>query len=220
MAFGLLFATRAFAEGIPLVSLAYDFDFDEACADRVESPLDRDAVDELDRLMPRLEAAWEDDGPALLLAAREAVGRPFDFPKATARMLTCDVASRSRPLVINVRPYLRATAGRRRAALRQFASTVVHELLHRYVADLMADAGIRETPLLRKYAAEPQEVLDHLQVFAIEEVAYATAGRERDLEHMKAFESRLLKARQFGRSRAIVRAEGAEAFLAELRLTP
>jgi hypothetical protein len=202
---------------VPLVSLTYDYDFDEACADRGDRRLDRDAVDELDRLIPRLEAAWSDDGPALLQGAREAVGRPFDFRKATARLLTCDVASRSRPLVINVRPYLRATSGRRRAPLRQFASTVVHEVLHRYVADLMADQGLSETPLLRKYAAEPQEVLDHLQVFAIEEVAYAAAGRERDLEDMKSFESHLVKAKMFGRSRHIVRAEGAEAFVAELR---
>jgi CRISPR/Cas system-associated protein Cas5 (RAMP superfamily) len=81
----------------------------------------------------------------------------------------------------------------------------------------MAAQGVRETPLLRKYAGEPQEVVDHLQVFAIEEVAYAAAGRERDLEDMKTFESHLLKARMFGRSRDIVRAEGAGAFVAELR---
>jgi hypothetical protein len=205
---------------VPLVELIYSIDVDEICAGRVDTPLDSRAVAEVERLMPQLEEAWANDGPALLQAAREAVGTPFGFRKATAHLLTCDVASRSRPLVVNVRPYLRATAGRRRVALRQFASTVFHEVLHHYVSDLMADLGVRETPLLRKYAAEPQEVRDHLHVFAIEEIAYPAAGRERDLEAMKSFESRLLKARLFARTRHIVRAEGAEAFLAELREAP
>jgi hypothetical protein len=217
--FALLFATQLGAEAIdvPLVKVMYSPQFDEVCAGRVESPLDPDAVAELDGLMPELEAAWRDNGPTLLVAARDAVGRPFRFQEATARLLTCGAASRSRPLVINVRPYLQTTGGRRRAALRQFARTVFHEVLHRYVADLIPDHG---TPLLRKYGAEPEEVRDHLHLFAIEEVAYRTTGRERDLADVKAFESRLVNARLFARGRAIVGAEGAEAFLAELRDAP
>lgn len=218
-AFVLLFATRPAAEAfdVPLVNVIYSSSFDEDCAGRVARPLDPEAVAEVDGLLPQLEAAWRDDGPTLLAAASEAVGRPFRFQQATARLLTCGIASRSRPLLINVRPYLRATAGRRQAALRQFASTVFHEVLHRYVADLMAEQPFRETPLLRKYAAEAEEVRDHLHLFAIEEVAYPEAGQERDLQDVKSFESRLVNARLFARGREIVRAEGAEAFVAELR---
>jgi hypothetical protein len=180
--------------------------------------LEPEAVAELDELVPQLEAAWSESGPALLAAAGEAVGRPYRFRQATARLLTCGIASRSRPLVINMRPYLRATSGRRRAALRQFTSTVVHEVLHRYVSDLIYGRGYGgETPLLRKYADEHQEVRDHLHLFALEEAAYHGSGRDAELRDVEAFESHLVNARPFARSRAIVRAEGAEAFLAELR---
>lgn len=205
---------------VPLVSLTYSLGFDEDCAGRVESALEPDAVAEVGGLLPQLEAAWTEEGPGLLLAARDAVGRPFRFQATTARLLTCGAASRSRPLVINVRPYLRSTAGRRRAALRQFASTVLHEVLHRYVGDLLADRRSGETPLLRKYAAEPDEVRDHLHLFAIEEVVYRETGRERDLESVKLFESRLMNSRLFARGREIVETEGAGAFVAELRDSP
>jgi hypothetical protein len=215
----LLLLSRPAVEAmeVPLVNVLYSAEYDEVCAGRVESTLDPDAVAEVDELLPQLEAAWNDSGPPLLAAAGAAVGRPFRFQRATARLLTCGAASRSRPLVINIRPYLRSTSGRRRVALRQFASTVVHEVLHRYVSDLIYGRWRRETPLLGKYAGEHEEVRDHLHLFALEEVAYRRTGREAELRDVQAFESRLVNARLFARSREIVRAEGAEAFLKELR---
>lgn len=210
-------APAAESGDVPRVDVVYNSGFDEGCAFRVQEPLDPEAVTELDELMPRLEAAWQRDGPVLLMATRDVVGMPFRFQKTTARVLTCGVASRSHPLAINVRPYLRATAGGRRTALPQFARTVFHEVLHRYVMELMAQRGLRDTPLLRKYGSEPEEVRDHLHLFAIEEVVYRRAGREGELEDVESFEAGLVKARLFARSRQIVRAEGAQAFLDELR---
>jgi hypothetical protein len=202
---------------VPRVDVVYSAGFDEGCAFREEEPLDPAAVTELDQLLPRLEEAWRRDGPELLVATREVVGQPFRFRKTTARVLTCGVPSRSHPLAINVRPYLAATAGGQRTALPQFARTVFHELLHRYVMEVMAQRGLRDTPLLRKYGAEPEEVRDHLHLFAIEEAVYRRAGRERELAEVKSFEATLIKARLFARGRQIVRAEGAQAFLDELR---
>jgi hypothetical protein len=210
-------APAAEATDVPRVDVVYNPGFDEGCAFRVQEPLDPVAVTELDALMPRLEEAWRKDGPELLMATRDVVGEPFHFQKTTARLLTCGVASVSRPLAINVRPYLRATADGPPTPLPQFARTVYHEVLHRYVMEVMAQHGLRDTPLLRKYSAEPEVVRDHLHLFAIEEAVYHRMGRERDLEDVKSFEATLVNARFFSRGRQIVRAEGAQAFLDELR---
>jgi len=210
-------APAAEATDVPWVDLVYSPGFDEGCAFRVQEPLDPEAVTELDAMMPRLQEAWRRDGPELLAAAREVVGEPFHFQKTTARLLTCGVASVSRPLAINVRPYLRATAGGPPTAASQFARTVFHELLHRYVMEAMPRHGLRDTPLLRKYGSEPEVVRDHLHLFAIEEAVYRRTGRARELEDVEAFEASLVKAALFARGRQIVRAEGAQAFLDELR---
>ena len=117
-----------------------------------------------------------------------------------------------------------AEAERARVAIESYMSPKVYRLIqagalqmggHRQEITVLK-TDIRDFTSLSE-RLEPEEIVDHLQLFAIEELAYAAAGREQDLEDMKKFESHLLKARMFGRSRHIVRAEGAEAFVAELR---
>jgi len=208
-------ALPANGSDIPWITLAYSPTFDEACAARLGQPLEPEAVEELNQLMPAFESAWLQDGPEWLAATRVTVGHPFSFREVTARLVTCGIASRSRPVVINVRPHLQATAGRP-ADLRQFASTVFHELLHQYVIDSL-DGQAGDTPLLRKYAGEPAVVRDHLHLFAVEEAVYQRRGQSAELRAVEAFQARLIGGKLFGRAREIVEAEGIDAFLAELR---
>jgi hypothetical protein len=208
--FGLLLASAPEAS-VPSVALVYNPAFDEACAERIGEPLEPATVDELERRLPTLQSAWLELGPPWLEAARDSVGRPFGFAEATASLVTCGAPSWSRPLTINTRPYLRKSAGRRPADVRQFVRTVLHEVLHRYVANALAAGGTSE--LLRKYAHEPEVVRQHLHLFAIEEAVYLP----QDLAGVQAFEATLMDARRFARARQIVRTEGKDAFLSELK---
>jgi hypothetical protein len=207
--FGLLLDSAPNAS-VPTVVLVYNAAFDEACAERAGDPLEAATVDELKRRLPTLQEAWLELGPAWLEAAEASVGRPFGFAETTAALVTCGVPSWSRPLTINARPYLRESAGRHPVDSRQFVRTVVHEVLHRYVESTLPRGG---SELLRKYRSESAVVRQHLHLFALEEAVYPP----QDLAGVKSFEATLMDARWFARARQIVRAEGKDAFLSELK---
>ena len=200
----------------PSITFEYNELLDQACADVGKESLTSGAVEELGKLLPELERQWRDEGPAWLTTASEVVGRPFAFREAKAALITCGMRSLSDPLIINMRPYLSATTGAKPAALTVFVDTLFHELLHRYVWDLLRP-DVNVIPLYEKYVKEPTVVLNHLHLFAIQDAAYRRRGRGADLERVKAFEAGLRRAKLFARAREIVQAEGVERFLAELR---
>lgn len=208
---------RALAADVPSISFAYSQLLDDDCANLVKEPLDSQVVAEARRVLPQLEAAWRREGPRWLRATKDAVGQPFSFREAKAALVTCGLSSMSHPLIINMRRHVRADEPDQPRATRQFVGAVFHELLHRYVSDIVTARGTASTPLLRKYEKESAIVRNHLHLFAIREAVHVRRGRSRELQEVEAFEADSPRAQHFARAREIVRSEGFERFLEELR---
>ncbi|HVE77610.1 MAG TPA: hypothetical protein VNA89_02055 [Gemmatimonadaceae bacterium] len=202
------------APDVPRVTFAVTPLLDGPCARLTGAAPDTVATRELRGRFEEFLGLWAAQGPPLLRAAVEATGRPFAFGETIAAMHLCPgLASMSLPLLVSMRRYLRTPpAGELADSLARFPAVVFHELLHRYVVDLIGSEPA--TPLWRKYAAEPAVVRWHLHLMAIEEVAFRRAGRERELASVHTDYRRWPS---YQRAREIVEAEGVEAFLAELR---
>lgn len=187
---------------------------DGPCTRLTGTPPDTAAARELRTRLEEFRALWTAQGPLLLRAAAEATGRPFTFRETIAAMHLCPgLTNMSLPLLISMRRYLQTSpAGEMADSLTRFPAVVFHELLHRYVVDLLGSEPA--TPLWRKYATEPATVRWHLHLMAIEEVAFRHAGLDREFASVRADN---LRWPSYKRAREIVEAEGAASFIAELR---
>ena len=199
---------------VPRVTFAVTPLLDGPCARLTGAAPDTAATRELHGRFQEFLQLWAAQGPPLLRAAVEATGRPFAFGETMAAMHHCPgLGTMSLPLLVNMRHYLhKPTTGELVDSLDRFPAVVFHELLHRYVVDLLGSQTA--TPLLRKYAAEPPLVRWHLHLMAIEEFAFRRLGREQAFASVRADYRRVPP---YQRAREIVEAEGVEAFLAELR---
>src|SRR6188472_3321239 len=72
-----------------------------------------------------------------------------------------------------------ATLGCTPKPILYFQGIVFHELLHTYVNSILGWSG--STPLLTKYANEPDGVRRHLHLDAIQKLVYQKLGRAADL---------------------------------------
>jgi hypothetical protein len=197
------------------------------------------AVEEVTRRLPEFQAAWDRDGPELMRATVDVSGIQYRFSERSYDLHACpDMSSMSSPPILAVARYTHAAgagaesglvrravdAGEKWAKLpprpmSDFVYTVWHELAHKHVVDALGFApGQRpaETPILKKYAAEPPTVRWHLHLFAIEKLALRKLGRETE------YAARYERLKQSGyknyiRAREIVESEGAEAIVADLQ---
>lgn len=203
--------------GLPLVSFEYSGLIDNFCATSLGRPIEEAAAEELQRRTPELEQAWREHGPDLLRTVPLLTGVQYRFAETKAALITCNAPSMSLPLMINSRPYLVATTKNDPAPLTNFANTVFHEVLHRYVDDTVRLLPGATTPLLRKYASEPAPVRNHLHLFALERLTYRRLGREAELERAADAQRLLRSAAVLARAREIVAIETPERFADELR---
>ena len=140
----------------PTITIDYLPLFDAECGEATGRPANPAAVEELTRRLADFREAWRRDAPDLLGQVPVVTGLPFCFTETRAALFVCQgFPSISLPLLINMRPYLQATAGGQVSPLVDFSNVVMHEVLHRYVGDVLAAAPDRMTPLLQKYAGEP-----------------------------------------------------------------
>ena len=197
------------------------------------------SIEEVTRRLPEFQAAWDRDGPALMRATVNVSGISYRFSERSYDLHACpDMSSMSSPPILAVARYTHAAgAGAESGLVRRaveagkpwaklpprpmsdFVYTVWHELAHKHVVDAFGFApGQRpvETPLLKKYAAEPVTVRWHLHLFAIEKLALRKLGRE--AEYAARYE-RLKQSgyKNYVRTRDIVESEGAEAIVADLQ---
>lgn len=210
LALAALSLPAAARAAVPEVSVVYEGLFERYCAELTGAPREAAVEAELTRRLPEFQSAWRAAGPPLLAAVVELTGTPFAFRDAEAALHLCrNTASMSTPLLIAVRPFMR-TAGDDTRPLPLYVNTLFHEILHRYLRDARGPT----TPLMEKYAGEPWPVRNHLHLFALEELAYRQLGREAELPPVVAKDR---PNATLTRARAIVAAEGATAFLAEIR---
>lgn len=200
--------------GVPQVSFDYGL-LDNLCVRLKDGqPVDEGAVQELRSRLGEFRELWGREGAPLLRETVRVTGHPFRFRETIAAMHLCPVMSNtSLPLTIAMRRYMRtAPAGEWAGSLFMFPVLVWHELLHRYVVDVLGSEP--DTPLWAKYGAEPERVRWHLHLMAIEEAVLRRLGKDREFATVRAENARWPS---YKRAREIVDKEGAEAFLAELR---
>jgi hypothetical protein len=162
-------------------------------------------------LTPELAVLWAENEKALLGTAVEVMGTPFRARELHAVVSVCRTPSMSKPLVLNVRPWLDGgpTPPLDRAVL---VATVFHESLHWYVHALVP----RSSRLLAKYASEDLLVRNHLHLLALLKRVYEKLGRTRELALVMEADRRLPRP-AYKRAWEIVNAEGDGPFVSELK---
>ena len=200
----------------PVITFEYADLYDRFCADVTKKTIEPAAVEELQNRLESFRAHWQTEAPQLYRTTVKLTKAPFAFNEAKAALSLCNPGSLSFPLIINVRPYLKAANGERVLPLEDFAATVFHETLHRYVNDRKELLPGKTTPLLMKYRNEPAPVRNHLHLFAILDEVYRSLGRLKDLEAIIKFEDTLSSAPNFRRAREIIAKEGTENIICEI----
>ena len=203
----------------PDVTLRYTPMFDSVCGEATHQPVEPEAAKELRDRMESIRALWRQEGPQLLDAVPAITGIPFRFHEASATLILCSSFPNgmSAPLLINMRTYLTSTSKEKPVALIDFTNALFHELLHRYVGDCLGMPP-RITPIMAKYKAEPQPVVNHLHLYAIEGLVYRRLSREKDLAISIAAEQALKEGGTLKRARELVAQEGAENLVRELKM--
>ena len=177
---------------------------------------------EAEQRLPEFQRAWAQYGPRWLDQTAKLVGHPFKFQEELGTLIVCQGHpwGTSYPLTINLEWFLSAYDGKYRSDPRWeelFAERVYHEVLHRYIRDLLGPGKgepFRETPLMLRYAKEPLLTRTHLHVMAIERLLFQKLGKA-DLPPILRADHQHAPA--YARAYEIVDEVGADAVLADLR---
>lgn len=208
------------AEPLPEIVLGHQGLIERYCAAASAAKPDPAVVEEVGRRLPEFSAAWAAGGPALMGATVAVTGQPYRFREAIAALHACpDMDSMSLPLLIDAGRYVEQVEAGAPLLPRQlghFTYTLWHELEHRHIGDILRALPGRTTPLLDKYASESPVVLNHLHLFAVEQLVYRSLGREEEY-HRRGREYGNRGNKPYARAYEIVTAEGAEAFVTELK---
>lgn len=189
---------------------------------------DPKVVTEVSTRLPEFRAAWAAMGPRLMAATAETSGQPYLFREAQAVLHACDnFGSVSSPLMIVAGRYTAAWAAlpgeggaaRRQRPMAHFVNNLWHEATHRHIRETLERMPGGTTPLREKYAAEPPFVRNHIHLFALERLVWDRLGMKAEQDERVA---RVLEGGYPENRRAyeIVRTEGAEKLVAELRAAP
>jgi len=206
---------------VPAVKIEYSALLDDSCSQSTNRPLDADLVAHVAAMLQVYRAQWAARGPELLRTESEVAGQPFAYHEAFPAIITCDLPSISFPLILNARLFRAGrAAGSEPGEMAVFVNVLWHEMSHRFVHDIRDRFPGRMTPLLSKYSTEPPVVINHLHLYAIEQLVYRRLGMQQDLEFMRTIQRQPRHAAVFERAQEIVAKEGAEAFVQELRTAP
>jgi hypothetical protein len=212
-----IFAPVAAHSSYPSVSLVYSPAFDNWCTGLTNESVNDAAISDLESKLSSFQDSWRKNAAQLLPATIAVTHKSFRFDDAQAALIFCGFPSMQLPFMINMRAFIAPTAGGDISSMDVFSNTVFQMLLARYVDDIFGASSHRSTPLLEKYKSEPVQVLWHLHIYAIEEMVYRKLGKESDLKAVVHHENLLRSAKLLSRAREIVKNEGAEKFVRELR---
>ena len=213
LAVSLLFATTsALAEPYPRVPFTFGYlPFDQSCERWTNTRIDPQWYAELQDKIKAFEDAWNREGVPLLEATVAETKKPFRYEEMIVTLTLCPISSMSRPLLVNVRPYLDGPTQRHPRAMHFFVADVFHELLHTYVIGARA----AQAPLMARYKDEEPLVKYHLHLDAVMKMAYLKLHREEQLREVIELDSR---DAAYKKAWHIVNdIEGYEAFVRELK---
>lgn len=196
------------------------FIFDGECQRKTGFKIDPSTQRELVQKIDQFQREWEQRANELIPASEKAAGRTFTRKEYSVALTLCAWTPMGDPtFIVSVRPYLGPPRGDGKVKLplsmAAFVSMTHHELLHSLVDNIFNEEFSASSPLLEKYKNEPFNVLAHLHLMAVQKAANEQLG-----------ESQLTQATEdlygyiggdYARAWEIVRAEGIQAFLNELK---
>jgi hypothetical protein len=141
--------------------------------------------------LDELTEHWESDGSPLLQAAVDLIDRPFERREVAVALFLCPrLPSMGTPIAINMISYLRSSAEdiptlEEPVNLFFFTSITFHELLHKYIHDLLAE---RPSAILAALE-EPALVEAHLHLFALQKRVFEHLDMQSALPAIEAQEA-------------------------------
>jgi hypothetical protein len=206
-------AANASGEPYPRVPLVFGYvPFDQSCERWRNAHIEPQWYAELKTKMQAFQDSWDQEAPLLLGTTIAEIHKPFRYTEMIATLTLCPIPSMSRPLLINVRPYLDGPTAQQPRPMFLFAALVFHELLHTYVIGALGPSA-----LLGKYKDEEPLVKAHLHLMAIMKMVYLKLDRA---EHLQQIIERESANDNPGYRRAwqiVNDLEGYQAFVQELR---
>ena len=177
---------------------------------------------EAEERLPEFQKAWAKYGPDWLRRTEKLVGEEFQYREALNTLIVCPDQpwGTSYPLTTNLEWFLAAYNGKYRNHLlweELFAERVFHEVLHRYIRDIVGQGSgqpVQDTALMAKYRSEPFATRVHLHIVAIERALFQSLGRNELLPILRQDHQ---EAPAYARAYEIVDQEGAAAVIADLR---
>jgi hypothetical protein len=188
--------------------------FDQSCERWRHTKIEPQWYEELQTKIKALQDYWNHEAPLLLGTTIAAINRLFPYHEMLATLTLCPIPSMSRPLLINIRPFLDGPTQQKPRPMALFAALVFHELLHTYVLE----ARIQNTSaLLERYKSEERGVQNHLHLMAVMQMVYLKLGRAEQLQQIIATDS-ASENPVYRRAWQIVHEiEGHHAFIQELK---
>ena len=99
--------TSALGAQYPHVQLVFGYiPFDQSCEQWRNTKIERQWYEELKTKIKAFQGDWDQEAPLLLATAISTINKPFQYQEMLATLTLCPIRSMSRPLLINVRPFL------------------------------------------------------------------------------------------------------------------
>ena len=188
LAFVLLLACSCSVKSAPArVTVAYYPTLDAVCAVLRGSEVKEEWRSELIARRPEFEALTSTLAPRFIAAAEAITGRAFPDGSTTVYLTLCDVPSQSKfGVSVNMR-YALASFTASPVPLRYKVDTLLHELLHRFIASHPPlSSGLLET-----HRAETQCVRNHLHLLALQKTVLLKLGDRDALQSVIDVDSQL-----------------------------
>ena len=214
VSFVLVMVTSALGEQYPHVQLVFGYiPFDQSCEQWRNTKIERQWYEELKTKIKAFQDYWDQEAPLLLATDISAINKPFQYQEMLATLTLCPIRSMSRPLLINVRPFLDGPTQQKPRPMFLFSALLFHELLHTYVIGALPQG---KSALLERYKSEEPVVKNHLHLMAVMKMVYLKLDREEQLKQIIEKDHEIDNP-AYGRAWQIVNdIEGHQAFVQEL----
>ena len=155
--------------------------FDQSCERWRNTKIEPQWYEELKTKIKAFQDYWDHEAPMLLATTIAEINKPFRYKEMIATLTLCPIQSMSRPLLINIRPFLDGPTQQKPRPMFLLSALMFHELLHTYVIGARPQGT---SALLERYKSEEPVVQNHLHLMAVMKMVYLKLGREEQLKQV------------------------------------
>jgi hypothetical protein len=210
----LVTATGAFGEQYPHVQLVFGYvPFDQSCERWRNTKIEPQWYEELKTKIKAFQDFWDHEASMLLATTIAVINKPFPYKEMLATLTLCPIQSMSKPLLINIRPFLDGPTQQKPRPMFLFSALLFHELLHTYVIGAHSQGA---SALLGRYKHEDSTVKNHLHLMAVMKMVYLKLDREEQLQQIIKRDSEIDNPAYRRAWQIVNEIEGHDAFVQEL----